>query len=179
MGEIMQLPGEAYLFTLSLVAATFAVVSALVMIMRQSMGGKMSLFDVYLITTYISWGFTQSLIALLPPLVALFEPTPRILWAASSGVSAVVFAAVLFSIVHRRLKASPEPIALAVKTSFSMHGVTIAIFLVNAIAEPWQGVHLFATGLTLSVAAVMWAFVRRIASLFGVKPSKDWDPKRG
>lgn len=175
----MELPGETYLYTLSLVAATFAVVSALVMIMRQSMGGKMSLFDVYLITTYISWGFTQSLIALVPPLVSLFEPTPRILWAVSSGLSALVFAVVLAGIVHRRLKASPEPIALAVKTSFSLHGVAIIVFIVNAIAEPWQGVHLFAAALTLSVAAVMWAFVRRIASLFGVKPSKDWDPKRG
>jgi hypothetical protein len=175
----MELPGEAYLFTLSLVAATFAVVSALVMIMRQSMGGKMSVFDVYLIATYISWGFLQSLVALLPPLVVLFEPSPRILWAISSGLAAVVFAAVLASGVHRRIKASPEPIAWAVKTSFSLHGVAIVIFLVNAVAEPWQGVHLFAAALTLSVASVMWAFVRRIASLFGVKPSKDWDPKRG
>src|SRR4030042_1795634 len=98
----MELPGEAYLFTLSLVAATFAVVSALVMIMRQSMGGKMSVFDVYLVTTYISWGFAQSLVALLPPLAALFEPAPRILWAAASGLAAVVFAVVLASVVHWR-----------------------------------------------------------------------------
>lgn len=175
----MELPGEAYLFTLSLVAATFAVVSALVMIMRQSMGGKMSVFDVYLITAYISWGFMQSIVALLPPLVALFEPTTQVLWAVSSGLAAVVFTAVLAGIVHRRLKASPEPTALAVKTSFSLHAVAILVFLVNAVAEPWQGVHLFAAALTLSVASVMWAFVRRIASLFGVKPSKDWDPKRG
>ena len=175
----MELPGEAYLFNLSLIAISFAVVSALVMIMRQSMGGKMSLFDVYLISTYISWGFTQSLVALLPPLAALFEPAPRVLWAISSGLAAVIFAAVLASIVRWRLKASPEPIALAVKTSFSLHGVAILIFLANAAVEPWQGVHLFAAALTLSVASVMWAFVRRIASLFGVKPSKDWDPKRG
>jgi hypothetical protein len=175
----MELPGEAYLFTLSLVAATFAVVSALVMIMRQSMGGKMSVFDVYLVTTYISWGFAQSLVALLPPLVALFEPAPRILWAAASGLAAVVFAVVLASVVHWRMKASPEPIALAVKTSFILHAVAIIIFLVNAVAEPWQGVHLFAAALTLSVASVMWAFVRRIVSLFDIKASKDWDPKRG
>lgn len=81
----MELPGEVYLFNLSLIAISFAVVSALVMIMRQSMGGKMSLFDVYLISTYISWGFTQSLVALLPPLVALFEPAPE-----SCGLSPAV-----------------------------------------------------------------------------------------
>ena len=47
----MELPGEVYLFNLSLIAVTFAVVSALVMIMRQTMGGSLSNFDVYLITT--------------------------------------------------------------------------------------------------------------------------------
>lgn len=175
----MELPGEAYLFTLSLVAVTFAVVSALVMIMRQSMGGKMSAFDVYLITAYISLGFLQSLVALLPPLVSLFELSPRILWAIASGLSAIAFSTVLFGIVHRRIKASPEPIAWAVKASFSLHAVATIMLLVNAVAEPWQGVHLFAAAVTLSVASVMWAFVRRIASLFGVKPSKDWDPTRG
>jgi hypothetical protein len=32
--------------------------------------------------------------------------------------------------------------------------------------------------LTLFLAVVMLAFVRRIASLLGVKPGDNWDPKR-
>jgi hypothetical protein len=57
----MELPGETYLFNLSLIAVTFTAVSALVMLMRQTMGGKLSNFDVYLITSYISFGFAVAL----------------------------------------------------------------------------------------------------------------------
>ena len=54
---MIELPGAAYLYNLSLLAATVAVVSALVMVVRETMGGKLSKFDVYLLTTYISLGF--------------------------------------------------------------------------------------------------------------------------
>ena len=175
----MESSGELYLFNLSLVAVSFAVVSALVMLMRHSMGGKLSAFDVYLTATYVALGLFLSLISLLPPLVALFGPTPRVLWATSSGTAAIAFAAVLASIIKRRRKASPEAISLAVKTSFSLHGIAILALLVNATVEPWQGAHLHAAAITLSLASVSWAFVRRIASVLGSTPSKDWDPKRG
>ena len=175
----MESSGEIYLYNLSIVAVSFAVVSALVMLMRHSMGGKLSAFDVYLTATYVALGLFLSLISLLPPLVALFGPAPRVLWAISSGTAAIAFAAVLASIIKRRRKASPEPIALAVKTSFSLHGVAIIVLLVNAFAEPWQGAHLHATAITLSLASVSWAFVRRIASVLGSTANKDWDPKRG
>jgi hypothetical protein len=56
-GKVMELPGETYLFNLSLIAVTFTAVSALVMLLRQTMGGKLSNFDVYLITSLISFGF--------------------------------------------------------------------------------------------------------------------------
>ena len=39
--------------------------------------------------------------------------------------------------------------------------------------------HVTAVGCALSLAMVMWAFVRRINSLLGDKPGEDWDPKRG
>jgi hypothetical protein len=42
-----------------------------------------------------------------------------------------------------------------------------------------QGVGPHAAAVTLSLGTAMWAFVRRIASLGGDKPSEDWDLKRG
>lgn len=42
----MELPGSGYLFNLALIAMTFTAVSALVMLVRQTMGGKPSNFDV-------------------------------------------------------------------------------------------------------------------------------------
>jgi hypothetical protein len=175
----MELPGETYLFNLSLIAVTFTAVSALVMLMRQTMGGKLSNFDVYLITSYISFGFAVALAAILPPLVSFFELPPFGLWAISSSLAAVLLGSVLMTVVHRRRIVAPEPMALAVISSFSAHGLVVITLLVNAVIQPWQGMHLFAGALTLSVAVIMWTFVRRIASLVGDKPGDDWDPRRG
>ena len=179
LGGVMELPGETYLFNLSLVAITFTAVSVLVMLMRQTMGGKMSNFDVYLITSYISFGFVQAIGAMLPPLVFLFRLPPTVLWALSSGLAAILVSGAVVSVVHRRLIVSPEQMALPVLSSFFMHGIVIVLLLINATVWSWQGVHLYAMALTLSLSVTMWSFVRRIASLLGDKPSDDWDPKRG
>jgi hypothetical protein len=176
---VMEASGELYLFNLSIIAVSFAVVSALVMLMRHSMGGKLSAFDVYLTATYVSLGLLLALAAVLPPLVALFETSTRILWALSSGIAAVALTAVVVGIVKRRHKASTEPISLAVKTSFGLHGVAVLILGMNAIVEPWQGVQLHAAALTLSLTSVSWAFVRRIASILGNTSATDWDPRGG
>ena len=63
--------------------------------------------------------------------------------------------------------------------AFSLHGIAVLMFLVNAALFPWQGVHLYSLAVTVSLAATMWAFVRRIASLFGEHVGEDWDPKLG
>jgi hypothetical protein len=175
----MELHGETYLFNLSLLAITFAAVSALVMLIRQTMGGKLSNFDIYLIASYVSCGFAQALAAILPPLVSLFELPKAALWAISSVLAAILIGGVIFNVVRLRRNVSPEPMASAQVLSLSMHGVAIIVFLINAAVLPWQGVHLFALAVTLSVAGVMWAFVRRVSSLLGDKPGEDWDPKRG
>jgi hypothetical protein len=175
----MELPGETFLFNLSLIAVTFTAVSALVMLIRQTLGGKLSNFDVYLITSYISFGFAEALAAILPPLVNFFELPPFGLWAISSALAAVLLGSVLVTVVYRRRKVAPEPMPLGVISSFSTHGLVVITLLVNAMIQPWQGIHLFAGALTLSVAVLMWTFVRRIASLVGDKPGDDWDPRRG
>jgi hypothetical protein len=66
----MEVPGETYLFNLSLIAVTFTAVTALVMLFRQTMGGKLSNFDIYLITSFISFGFAIAISAILLPWVA-------------------------------------------------------------------------------------------------------------
>jgi hypothetical protein len=179
VGEIMEVPGETYLFNLSLIAVTFTAVSALVMLLRQTMGGKLSNFDVYLITSFISFGFAIAISALLPPLASFFELSTAALWAVSSGLAAIIMGSTVATNVHRRHVVAPEPMSWSVRSSFVANCLSAVILLVNAVVQPWQGVHMFAGALTLSTAAIMWAFVRRIGSLVGDKPGDDWDPKRG
>ena len=54
----------------------------------------------------------------------------------------------------------------------------VAVLVANATVPGLRGVGLLKAALTLFLAAVMLAFVRRIASLLGVKPGDNWDPKR-
>lgn len=175
----MELPGETYLFNLSLIAVTFTAVSALVMLLRQTMGGKLSNFDVYLITSFISFGFAIAISALLPPLASFYDLGTAALWAVSSGLAAIIMGSTVVANIHRRHVVAPEPMSWSVRLSFITNGLSAIILLVNAAVPPWQGIHLFAGALTLSTAAIMWAFVRRIGSLVGDKPGDDWDPKRG
>ena len=104
---------------------------------------------------------------------------PAALWAVSSGLAAIIMGSTVATNVHRRHIVAPEPMSWSVRSSFIANGLSAIILLVNAVVPPWQGVHLFAGALTLSTAAIMWAFVRRIGSLVGDKPGDDWDPKRG
>ena len=174
-----ELPGAIYLFNLSLLAVTFAVVSALVMLVRQTMGGRLTNFDVYLITSYVSFGFVIAFNAILPPLVFLFDPSPVVLWAIASGLAAVLHGGVLANNVKLRRRVSKEPMSWAVAGSFSTHGVVAAVLAINALVPPVQGVGPFAAALTVALAIMLWTFVRRISSLLGDKAGDDWDPKRG
>lgn len=174
-----ELPGAIYLFNLSLLAVTFAVVSALVMLVRQSMGGRLTNFDVYLISSYVSFGFVIAFNAILPPLIFLFEPPPVVLWAIGSGLAAVLHASVLANALKLRRRVSKEPMSWAVAGSFFTHGLVVAVLAANAFVRPIQGVGPFAAALTVALAIMLWTFVRRIASLLGDKPGEDWDPKRG
>ena len=62
---------------------------------------------------------------------------------------------------------------------WTVQWITVLLLVANAAVPPLQGAGLFKAALTISLAMIMWAFVRRLASLVGDKPGEDWDPKRG
>ena len=174
----MDLPGEAYLFNLSLLAITFAAVSVLVMLMRQTMGGALSNYDVHLVTNYVSQGFVVAIGAILPSLIADFALSPATVWVVASGLAAVLLATCRVYLIRQRRKATtsaPPPFLMSV---YVFQWMLVLLLVANAAVPGLRGVGLFKVALTLFLAAVMLAFVRRIASLLGVKPGDNWDPKR-
>ena len=174
----MELPGAGYLYNLSLLAVTFATVSALVMLIRQTLGGKLSNFDIFLIRGFLSFSLFVAFAAILPPLAALSAVTARVLWPLTSAVAATLLAVNLYAIVVRRRKATRKPAPPGVTIRYFVHGMAIALLVLNAIVPAVQGVALYAAALTLCLGNMMWAFVRRITSLLGEKSSRDWDPRR-
>lgn len=175
----MELPGELYLFNLSILAITFSAVSALVTLLRHSMGGKLSNFDVFLVTNYAAHGFVLAVAAILPSLLAEFQFSPAVVWATASGLAAI-FLGVKVGFTMKRWRSIAKtsmPFALAV--SFGAQWIAVLVLLANVLVDSIRGAAPFELALTLGLATVMWSFVRRISSLVGDKPSEDWDPKRG
>ena len=175
----MELHGSAHVFNLSLLAITFAAVSVLVMLVRQTMGGKLSNVDVHLVTTFVSLGFAQAIIAVLPPAADLLGLGGRPLWAVASGLSALMLAGVFAHIQWERAKFTTGSKNPLVVLAFSLQWLSVLVLLVNAVFPAIQGVGLHAAAVTLSLATAMWAFVRRIASLGGDHAGEDWDLKNG
>ena len=175
----MEPSGSTYLFNLSLLAITFAAVSVLVILVRQTIGGKMSEIDVHLITTFVSLGFVQAIIAVLPPVVELLGLSGRILWAGASGPAALLLAAVFAHIMWERRKFAKKGLAPLVILAFAGQWLAVLILAANAVIPAMQGVGPHAAAVTLSLGTAMWAFVRRIASLGGDRLHSDWDLKRG
>ena len=68
----MDLPASAYLYTLAVMAMTFVGFTAIVMILRQSLGAPLSRFDTLVARFFMVWGFVIAFFAMLPPLLASF-----------------------------------------------------------------------------------------------------------
>jgi len=175
----VELPGTGYLLNLSLLELTFAAVSALVMLLRQTMGGKLSNFDVYLIATYIAQCFAQAVAAILPVLVSLFTDDAGVVWETSSIAAIALIGGVTLAVLRRRRIVTGGHLPLSQALAFVILGLAVVLLLANATLLAWQGIGLYALAITVAMAGVMWGFVRRIASLLGPHVSDDWDPGRG
>ncbi len=180
MGDAaMELPGELYLFNFSLLAMTFAAVSALVMLLRQTMGGKLSSFDVFLVNAYVAHGFVLAIAAILPPLIAQFALPLPVVWAVASGLAAVLIGGKVAGTMRQRSTVIKTPMPWALKVSFGAQWFAILLLVANAMVPAIQGIAVFELALTICLAMVLWSFVRRISTLLGDHPSEDWDPNRG
>ena len=170
----MEISGAGYLFNLSVVAMTFAAVSALVMLIRQSMGGRVTDFDVYLIVAFVSMGCVLAFDAMLPSLVAAFEATPEASWAIASILAAIALAGWVVVVFRVRRRASPAPIPGWVMFIFAGHGFDALLLAANGVVPSFRNAKLFLLALTLSLAVFFFSIVRRIGSLLGEKRGEDW-----
>ena len=98
----MEAPGTTYLYTLATLAMTFAGFCAIVIVLRQAIGEKLSGFHVVLTKLYLEAGLGTTAFCMLPPLLASCGvPSPAI-WRASSGVIAVAIMSYGWAYPRRR-----------------------------------------------------------------------------
>jgi hypothetical protein len=175
----MEIPETGYLYNLSVLAITFSTITALVMLLRQTMGGKMSNFDLVLITNFLSAGFVVAVDAILPPLLLSLGLSTTIAWMVASGAAAVVTAWAFVRAYVRRRAVTKPPMPLGVAISFLCYSLSVLLMAVNAILPQLRNGGMFLAALSLLLGSMMWAFARRVASLLGETPSVDFDPNKG
>jgi len=66
----MDISGSAYLYTVAVLGMTFIGFSAIVMMLRQTLGLTLRPFDILVAHIYMEFGLIISVGALLPPLLA-------------------------------------------------------------------------------------------------------------
>lgn len=169
------MPGAvtAYLYTLATLAVSFVGFSALVIILRQTLGGEMSRLDVLITRIFIQLGFLVAAGSMLPPLLSQFYTHEVLVWRVPSaviGVPVLVFAA---TYPARRRAASgvhmPIPVWIDVCIIFSL-GLVLMANAAGVVTGGGAGVYAAALSGILAVAA--WAYLQALNTLLRHHPKR-------
>jgi cation transport ATPase len=159
----MELPGTAYLYTLATLAMTFIGFSAIVMILRQTLGHKLSRFDVLLARVYMEFGLMISAGALLPPLLVMWGLPSPIIWRVSSGLAAIPLVAYALTYPSRRKAASGEATPFYVRLNVCIILLISLSLLVNASGSlPELAPAMFLTALTVFLIFAVGTFLQAL-----------------
>ena len=157
----MELPNAAYLYTLALIAVAYVGFTAIVLILRQSVGGALSPLDTLVARLFMGWGFLITYLSMLPMLLAAFEFGHKAVWQIASAFAGLSFLVmhVGYQIWRGRVTGEPTPSHLWLHTvSGSAFG---AVLLVNAAAiVPTAVGAIYAAAVTLDMLQASFAFVQ-------------------
>ncbi|MEA2876807.1 MAG: hypothetical protein QOF14_2003 [Hyphomicrobiales bacterium] len=173
----MELVGATYLYTLATISITFVGFSTLFMIIRQTLGGAMSKFDVLLARNFLQLGFIAVVGSLLPPLLSLFSLHEPTIWRVASLFIAIF--PLLFAVTYptRRFAATGTRMPKLVWSAMFALYVSGGVLLLNAVGRPLApGPGLFALGVSIIVFSSFQAFLNSLkfilSGVSGSPPSK-------
>jgi len=159
----MDLEGATYLYTLATLMVTFAGFSALLFVIRQAAGAKLSLLDRFIVRNIMTYVFVLTAAALLPVLLALFDMREGSIW----RVSAVLFALPMlalqttYSVRRRRLvgEGAPLPIMAVFVVLGSAVTLTMVIYLLFSVQ---YGPAVYITALSMDFFTVVYGFLNAL-----------------
>jgi hypothetical protein len=162
-GEVMELLGTGYLYIIATLSITYAGFAALIVIIRQIIGGGVSSFDVYLIRNVLMRSFIVATSAMMPPLLALFELSQSIIWRISSLIAALLMG--LFTLTFRARRRAvtdiPMPMwALIIHVLQAFIVIFLLMIALRIFIEPAAGP--FAFGVT---ALLLLSFITYLVQL--------------
>ena len=156
----MEVKGATLLYTLAGLMITFAGFSALLFVVRQAAGAKLSLLDRYLAKTVMTYIFVLTAAALLPLLFALYNMQEPWLWRCSSVVFGLPMLSLQVTYPLRRRKvvgSGPPPAIFAVLVVLGS-AVTLAM-LGYVLAGLEYSAAAYITALTIDFFTVVFGFM--------------------
>jgi hypothetical protein len=148
----MELAGSSYLYTLATISITFAGFAVLVTVFRQTIGGRLTNYDIFFVRNVLVRSFIIAGCALLPPLLALAELSPSSIWCISSLIAASLQGLFLLTWPARRRAVSNLPVSKWMMANNVIQLLTTMFLLVNAL------------GIFIQPAA--WPFAAGVTMLF-------------
>jgi len=156
----MELAESAYLYALAQISITFAGFTALIMLLRQNVGGKTSAMDFFVTRNFLLISFLIVAGTMVPSLLAALSLPHDLVWRAASAAVAVPLLAFVASLPWRRRAVTTGRSPKFVWVRESIHVAAIVILLLNAaglLGIPKAGP--FELGLFLILFGQLFAFV--------------------
>ena len=132
----MELPGANYLYALATVSVTFVGFSALLLVFRETIGGRMTGYDSYFTLSFMQAGFIVAAGGLLPQLLAFYEMSHTSVWRASSLTMAIPIFLFVAKIPGRRRAATKASIPFYVGFLLLFQFLAGAYLVLNAVGWP-------------------------------------------
>ena len=154
------LPGSGYLYTLATLMVTFAGFSALLLIIRQTSGGQLSMLDRFLTRTVIGNLLILTAGALLPPLLQLFELAETWIWKIAALAFGLPYLAILVTFPHRRLTVTGHASTRFVYAIFVWLGSAAIVAMIGCVLTGlgYSGA-IYIAALTVNFFALAFSFV--------------------
>ena len=156
----MEFKGATLLYTLAGLMITFAGFSALLFVVRQAAGARLSVLDRYLAKTVMTNIFVLTAGALLPALLALYDIQEKWIWRGSGVLFALPMLFLQVTYPRRRRKVvgqGPPPAIFAVLVIL---GSAVTLAMLCYVLEGLQySAAAYITALTIDFFTVVFGFV--------------------
>ena len=156
----MEIKGANFLYTLSGLMITFAGFSALLLVLRQAAGARVSLLDRYLAKTVMSYIFVLAAGALLPLLLALYDVQERWIWQVSGVIFGLPMLALQATYPRRRRDAVGTKPPLPIFAVFVVLGSCVTLAMLGYIVAGLpNSAAVYITALTIDFFTVIFGFL--------------------
>src|SRR5690242_8761256 len=159
----MEMDGATFLYTLATLMVTFAGFSALLFVIRQAAGAKLSLLDRFIVRNIMTYAFMLTAAALLPPLLAFFDVGEASLWRLSGILFALPMLALQVTYPMRRRRLVGEAPPLPIFAVFVVLGsaTTLAALIYVLVATRYAPA-VYITALSIDFFTVVYGFLNAL-----------------